>query len=173
VRHHGGGTPRRAVSDLDPARVSMLLAVLNRADSVPYPDMEVYASTVGGIRADEPAVDLAVALALSSAIRDRPLPAGLCAIGEVSLSGDVRRVRTLDRRLAEAARLGFSTALVPGAHAGEPLSAAASQGIRTIPVSTLSEAITAALNLSLAEAGARRPPVLRKISGSVTAETPH
>lgn len=164
-RNHGGGAPRRAVSDLDSARVAMLLAVLNRHDpGLSYAEQEVYAATVGGIGAHEPAVDLAVALALSSAARDMPLPATVCAIGEVSLSGDIRRVPSLDRRLAEATRLGFTTALVPGAHAGEPLAPVSSQGLRTIAVATLAEAITGAVNLSSHAAEGRRP-VLRPVSG--------
>ncbi len=164
-RNHGGGAPRRAVSDLDSARVAMLLAVLSRHDpGLSYAEQEVYAATVGGIGAHEPAVDLAVALALSSAARDLPIPATVCAIGEVSLSGDIRRVPSLDRRLAEAARLGFTTALVPGAHAGEPLAPVSSQGLRTIAVATLAEAITSAGNLS-SHAGEGRRPVLRPVRG--------
>jgi DNA repair protein RadA/Sms len=164
VRSHAA-LPRRAVSDLDSSRVAMLLAVLGKHDrGIPnYSEQEVYAATVGGISASEPAVDLAIALALSSAAREAPLPAGLCAIGEVSLSGDVRRVRTLDRRLAEAARLGFTAALVPGAHSGEPLGAS-TQNIRTIPVNTLGEAIRAGVNL--AERDTPRRPKLRGIEGS-------
>jgi DNA repair protein RadA/Sms len=164
TRSHAGGTPRRAVSDLDSARVAMLLAVLGRHDAsrVSYADQEVYASTVGGIPALEPAVDLAVALALNSAAHDRPIPPTVCAIGEVSLSGDIRRVPSLDRRLAEAARLGFTTAFVPGAHAGEPMGRVSSDGVRTIPVATLAEAITGAMNLSHHATPGRRP-VLRPV----------
>ena len=144
----------------------MLIAVMSRHGDVRLAESEVYAATVGGIAAHEPAVDLAILLALYSAARDRPIPASVCAIGEVSLSGDVRRVGGLDRRLAEAARLGFTTALVPGAHPGEPVSPASSQGIRTVPVATLQDAITAAANLSSRAAEDRRP-VLRPLrSGS-------
>jgi DNA repair protein RadA/Sms len=148
TRAFSSGTPRRSVTDLDPSRVAMLIAVMSRHGDIPIDQSEVYAATVGGIAAHEPAVDLAILLALSSAAREMPIPATTCAIGEVSLSGDVRRVAGLDRRLAEAARLGFTIALVPRAHAGEPVSPASSQGIRTIPVSTLKEAITTATNLS-------------------------
>jgi len=160
----GGGSPRRAVSDLDASRVAMLIAVLTRHGATPLADCEVYAATVGGIAAHEPAVDLAILLALGSAARDVPIPASVCAIGEVSLSGDVRRVGGLDRRLAEAARLGFTTALVPGAHTGEPVNPASSQGIRTVPVATLRDAMTAAENLSRRTAENRRP-TLRPVHG--------
>jgi DNA repair protein RadA/Sms len=157
------GVPRRAVSDLDGARVAMLLAVLARHDHEQrYPESDVYASTVGGIQAVEPAADLAVALALSSAARDLPIPATVCAIGEVSLSGDIRRVSGLDRRLAEAARLGFTTALVPGGHAGEPLGPTSSQGIRTLTVATLADAIAGIANLSQ-HGSARRRAALRPV----------
>jgi DNA repair protein RadA/Sms len=162
----GGGSPRRAVSDLDAARVAMLIAVISRHGDVRLAESEVYAATVGGIAAHEPAVDLAILLALYSAARDRPIPSSVCAIGEVSLSGDVRRVGGLERRLAEAARLGFTTALVPAAHRGEPVSPATSLGIRTVPVATLLDAITAAANLS-SRASEDRRPLLRPLpSGS-------
>jgi DNA repair protein RadA/Sms len=105
--------PRRAVSGLDSARVAMVLAVLQRRGKIPIGDQDVYCATVGGARVTEPAADLALALAVASAARDAPLPAGLIAVGELGLSGEVRRVSGVGRRLAEAARLGFARALVP------------------------------------------------------------
>ncbi len=106
-------SPRRAVSGLDNARVAMLLAVLEKRAGVRLHDAEVYAATVGGKRVVEPAADLALALAVTSARRDVALPADVVVLGEIGLAGDVRRVTGLDRRLAEAARLGFTHALVP------------------------------------------------------------
>jgi DNA repair protein RadA/Sms len=106
-------TPRRAVSGLDSARVAMVLAVLERRGRVHLGEQDVFSATVGGVRVTEPAADLAVALAVASAARDRPLPASVVAVGEVGLSGELRRVGGIGRRLAEAARLGFGTALVP------------------------------------------------------------
>ncbi len=85
-------TPRRAVSGLDSARVAMVLAVVERRGRVRLADRDVFAATVGGVRVTEPAADLAVALAVASAARDTPLPTDLIAVGEVGLSGDVRRV---------------------------------------------------------------------------------
>ena len=120
ARLAGGGTPRRSLAGLDSARVAMLLAGLDRHCGIRLGEYEVYAATVGGIAATEPAADLAIALALASDRRDVALPPGLCAIGEVSLSGDVRRVSGLERRLSDAARLGFHTALVPPPPRGEP-----------------------------------------------------
>ncbi len=105
--------PRRAVSGLDSARVAMVLAVLERRGRVRLGVSDVFAATVGGMRVSEPAADLAIALAVASAARDTALPSGLVVLGEVGLSGDVRRVGAVGRRLAEAARLGFTRALVP------------------------------------------------------------
>jgi len=157
-----GGTPRRAVSDLDSARVSMLLAVLTRHGQLPMSDLEVYAATVGGMAADEPAADLAIALALASAVREVPIPATVCAIGEVSLSGDVRRVPALERRLSEAARLGFRTAFVPSAHILDTTSV--TPAITVIPVGTITEAITKAMKLAHDDHGGRRV-TLRPLDG--------
>jgi DNA repair protein RadA/Sms len=108
-----GGSGRRSVTDLDSSRVNMLLAVLSRHAAMPLADRDVYAASVGGIKVTEPAVDLAVLLAIGSAAKQTALPAHLCAIGEVSLSGDIRRVSSTQRRLSEAARLGFRKVLVP------------------------------------------------------------
>jgi DNA repair protein RadA/Sms len=108
-----GGPARRSFTDLDSSRANMLLAVLGRHASINVIDRDVYAASVGGIKIVEPAVDLAVLLAIASAARDYALPATMCAIGEVSLTGDIRRVSSVQRRLAEAGRLGFRKALVP------------------------------------------------------------
>lgn len=107
------GNPRRATSGLDSSRVSMILAVLERRARVRLGTCDVYTATVGGARLAEPAVDLAVALAVASATGDLPLPPDLVVIGEVGLAGEVRRVTGVERRLTEAARLGFTRALVP------------------------------------------------------------
>ena len=132
------GSPRRSVTDLDASRVAMVLAILTRHAAVKLADQEVYAASVGGLRVTEPAADLAVALAVASAASGRAVPSTVCAVGELSLSGDVRRVGALPRRLAEAARLGFTTALVPAT--AEPVSVA---GLRVVRVGTVCEAIEA------------------------------
>jgi DNA repair protein RadA/Sms len=108
-----GGSARRSVTDLDASRVNMLLAVLGRHAGVQLSERDVYAASVGGIKITEPSVDLAILLAIASAASDIALPSTLCAIGEVSLSGDIRRVSSVQRRLSEASRLGFRRALVP------------------------------------------------------------
>lgn len=163
VAHSVGGSPRRSVSGLDSARVAMLLAVLTKPTQIAFGEYEVYASTVGGLSATEPGADLATGLAIVSAARNIPLPPTLCAIGEVSLSGDVRRVNGIDRRLAEAARLGFRTALVPRDHLGDVVAPEAGD-IQAVPVATVAEAITSATNLSRTQTELRRPS-LRAIDG--------
>ncbi|MBF6299740.1 DNA repair protein RadA [Nocardia amamiensis] len=105
--------PRRAVSGLDYNRVAMVLAVLQSRGRVFLGKSDVYAATVGGMRLVEPAADLAIALAIASADADVPIPPGWVILGEVGLAGEVRKVTGVSRRLAEAERLGFTTALVP------------------------------------------------------------
>ncbi|MFT4123101.1 MAG: DNA repair protein RadA [Microbacteriaceae bacterium] len=101
--------PRRVVNGVDASRVAMLLAVLERRAGVRLSGHDVYVSTVGGIRVAEPAADLAIALALASAARDAPLGAGLAAIGEISLAGEIRPATAARQRATEARRLGFGT----------------------------------------------------------------
>lgn len=130
-------SPRRAVSGLDNARVAMLLAVLEKRGGIRLHDAEVYAATVGGMRVVEPAADLALALAITSAHRDVALPADVVVLGEIGLAGEVRRVTGIERRLAEAARLGFTHALVP------PESGAAPAGMRLTEVHDVASVLTA------------------------------
>ncbi|MFC4554513.1 DNA repair protein RadA [Georgenia faecalis] len=111
--------PRRMTSGLDSARVAMTLAVLQSRLGLTLGGQDTYVSTVGGARAQEPAVDLAVALAVASAARQRSLAEGVVAVGEVGLTGDVRSTVGIQRRLAEAARLGFRRVLVPQGGAKE------------------------------------------------------
>ena len=111
--------PRRVTSGLDASRVGMVLAVLSRRADLKLGKQDVYAATVGGVRLAEPSVDLAVALALASAVVNLSVPGSVVAIGEVGLAGEVRRVTGVQRRLAEAERLGFRLAIVPaGSMAG-------------------------------------------------------
>ena len=135
--------PRRAVSGLDSGRVAMVLAVLSGRGGLKLGDSDVYAATVGGVRLSEPAADLAVALAVLSASSGQPLPPDLVAIGEVGLSGDVRPVTAVARRLAEAARLGFTRALVP-VDAG---TVSPPPGMRVTEVADVGKAVAAAAAL--------------------------
>lgn len=122
--------PRRATSGLDSSRVAMALAVLERRTGVGLGGRDVYVATVGGVRLAEPATDLAVVLAVASSAADLPLREGLVAVGEVGLAGEVRRVGGVRRRLAEAARLGFTTAVVPS---GTEESAPAGMTVHEVP----------------------------------------
>ncbi|MFI6324497.1 DNA repair protein RadA [Nonomuraea sp. NPDC050556] len=105
--------PRRTSSGLDSYRVQMILAVLERRLNARLGGCDVFTATVGGIKLADPAVDLAVLLAVASAAGDKPLPGNLIALGEVGLAGELRPVRDVRRRLTEASRLGFTRALVP------------------------------------------------------------
>lgn len=128
--------PRRATSGMDASRVAMILAVLHRRTGIAVVSEDVYVSTIGGARVVEPAADLALALALASARRDVAVRPGWVAVGEVALSGAIRPVRGMGQRLAEAARLGFTDAVVPpGSEA--PLSG----NIRLHQAATLAEAV--------------------------------
>jgi DNA repair protein RadA/Sms len=105
--------PRRAVSGIDSARAAMITAVLEKRAHLNVGQNDIYLSTVGGMRLTDPSSDLAVALAIASAYADIAMPTTVVAIGEVGLAGDLRRVTGMDRRLGEAARLGFTCAVVP------------------------------------------------------------
>jgi DNA repair protein RadA/Sms len=116
--------------------------------------MDIYLSTVGGMRLTDPSSDLAVAIAMASAFINRPLPGTAVVIGEVGLAGDLRRVTGMDRRLAEAARLGFTTALVPAGCGPAP------KGMRTLESATLGDALRAMGSITSA-ALRLVPPVVR------------
>lgn len=109
--------PRRVTHGVESSRVAMILAVLQRRAGIRLHTREVYVSTVGGARLSDPASDLATAIAVASAASDRAFGRPVVALGEVGLSGELRRVPDLDRRLTEAARLGFTVALVPAGSA--------------------------------------------------------
>ncbi|HBI82261.1 DNA repair protein RadA [Orrella sp. NBD-18] len=109
--------PRRLTVGLEGNRLAMLLAVLNRHAGVSTHDQDVFVNAVGGVRITEPAADLAVLLAIISSLRNRPLPKGLIAFGEVGLAGEVRPAPRGQERLREAAKLGFSIAMIPRANA--------------------------------------------------------
>ena len=112
----GGPSPRRLSVGLDRDRLAMLLAVLHRHAGVACMDQDVFVNAVGGVRISEPAADLAVMLAIQSSLRGKPLPRGFLAFGEVGLAGEVRPAPRGQERLKEAAKLGFSVALIPKAN---------------------------------------------------------
>jgi DNA repair protein RadA/Sms len=138
----GYGTPARRASGVDPNRLALLLAVLGRRAGVALGTHDVYANLAGGLSVTEPGLDLAIALALASSLRDRPVTADTVAVGEVGLLGELRPTGGLERRLREAARLGFSRAIVPAGRSGRPPDV---EGLEIIAVETLRAAIEAAL----------------------------
>ena len=113
----GGPSPRRLSVGLERDRLAMLLAVLHRHAGVACMDQDVFVNAVGGVRISEPAADLAVLLAITSSLRGRALPKGFIAFGEVGLAGEIRPAPRGQERLKEAAKLGFSVAVVPRANA--------------------------------------------------------
>lgn len=129
------GTPRRLVSGLDSQRVAMVLAVLERRVGLPISGDDVYVSVIGGIRTEEPATDTAVALALASNFYEEPLPWNLVAMGEIGLTGEIRRVEGGQRRLLEARRHGFSRVILPRSMLEETQM----DGLEVIGVSTVQE----------------------------------
>ena len=153
--------PRRSAHGLDGGRLNQLLAVLEKHCKVPFGKDEVYASAVGGIRVVEPAADLPLALAIVSTKRNRALPGNVVAFGEVGLSGDIRQVSHAPRRLIEAARLGFTRAIVPYGTPGGPAS------LRMVRVSTINEAIAEAMHGDDANGqdGREQPARLRAVGG--------
>ena len=133
----GGPSPRRLSVGLDRDRLAMLLAVLHRHAGVACMDQDVFVNAVGGVRISEPAADLAVLLAITSSLRGRALPKGFIAFGEVGLAGEVRPAPRGQERLKEAAKLGFTVAVVPKANAPKkPI-----EGLTLHPVERIEEAL--------------------------------
>ncbi|MBT1173820.1 DNA repair protein RadA [Bifidobacterium sp. MA2] len=133
-------TPRRAVNGVDANRIAMLVAVLYRHGRVNLLSNDLYISTIAGGLAKEPACDLAIVAALASAARHAPIARTTCAIGEISLTGQVRPAPRLEYRLREAARLGFTTAVVPRLRRRVAI-----PGLRVVEVTTLKAALDALL----------------------------
>ena len=132
-----GGNPRRLTVGLDGNRLAMLLAVLHRHGGIPCYDQDVFVNAVGGVRIAEPAVDLAVAMAVVSSLRNKPIPHKLAVFGEIGLAGEIRPVQRGQERLKEAAKLGFTQALCPKANLPKGRIA----GMEVRGVASLSEAL--------------------------------
>jgi DNA repair protein RadA/Sms len=130
-------SPRRLCVGLEQNRLAMLLAVLHRHAGIACFDQDVFVNAVGGVRIDEPAADLAVLLAIVSSLRNRPLPRKLVAFGEVGLAGEIRPAPRGQERLREAAKLGFTHALIPKANAPrQPI-----RGIEVIALERVEQAV--------------------------------
>jgi DNA repair protein RadA/Sms len=136
--------PRRLAVGLEQHRLAMLLAVLHRHAGIACFDQDVFLNAVGGVKISEPAADLAVLLAIQSSIRNRALPKELIVFGEVGLAGEIRPCPRGQERLKEAAKLGFTIAIIPKAN----LPKSKIPGLRVIPVERIDEAISAASELS-------------------------
>lgn len=136
-----GGTPRRQVSGLDYSRTSIVLAVLERRLGLQLQTHDIYLNVAGGMRIEEPAADLGVALAVASSFRNKPVGDRTLIFGEVGLAGEVRAVGQAVSRLDEAARMGFTRCILPK---GNAVSGSQKAGLELIPVSTVLEAIQAA-----------------------------
>jgi DNA repair protein RadA/Sms len=147
------GTPQRVVSGFDPRRLALLLAVLERRVGLRLGRHDVFATATGGITLDEPGTDLGLALAVASSYRSRPVLPGTLAVGEVSLSGELRRVSRVEARVREAAALGFRRAAVPALQAADARVA----GIEVVPVADLRAAIGALLGAKVAVATTAPP----------------
>jgi len=129
------GSAKRKVSGLDRSRLDMLIAVLEKRGGMRLADQDVFASSVGGMRVGEPAADLAVALAIAGAHLEREVGHGTCAVGEIGLGGEVRSVQQAERRIVEAARMGFKRIICPDARWPKV------KGAELVPVKTLDHAI--------------------------------
>jgi len=144
----GGPSPRRLSVGLDKDRLAMLLAVLHRHAGVACMDQDVFVNAVGGVRISEPAADLAVLLSITSSLRGKPLPKGFFAFGEVGLAGEVRPAPRGQERLKEAAKLGFSVAVVPKANLPKNLKSKDFEGLTIHAVERVEEAMAVVRDLA-------------------------
>lgn len=133
------GTPRRTTNGFDAGRLALLLAVLEKRAGISLFNQDVYINVAGGLSLTEPAADLALCAAVASSVRDTCVPGDWAVIGEVGLAGEIRAVSQADRRLAECARLGFHTAVIPRENARH---LRAPEGMRIYGVETLGEAVS-------------------------------
>ena len=136
------GSPRRTVTGMNPNRISLLLAVLEKSVGLHLSDRDVFVNVAGGVKLDEPAVDIAAALALASSFRERPVAEKLMAFGEVGLAGEVRAVDMARQRIAEAEKFGFTQCIMPRGCSGD---LDASGTMELMAVAELSEAVENAL----------------------------
>jgi len=136
------GLPRRTANGVDFNRLLLLAAVLNKRVGLRLSDQDIFVNVVGGLKINEPAVDLAVATAIASSFRNTPVAADLAIVGEIGLSGELRAVGQLSKRLNEAAKLGFKRCLVPKSFRRQEI---ASDGIEVVGVRSLREALQVAL----------------------------
>jgi len=138
VSPSGFGTPRRMATGIDYNRVNLIIAVLEKRVGLNLQNQDAYVNIIGGIRLDEPAVDLATALAITSALRNQPIPSSLAAIGEIGLTGELRAVNQIERRLSEVLKLGFKACMIPAANMKN---IHIPEGLKVLPAKNLTEAL--------------------------------
>lgn len=136
------GNPRRTANGIDHNRVSLLMAVLEKRVGLLLQNQDAYLNVAGGVRLDEPAIDLAIAISIASSFRDRPTKPSDVMIGEIGLTGEVRRVSRIEQRVHEAAKLGFTRVILPKKNIG---GWAIPNGIQVIGIDTVGQALEYAL----------------------------
>ena len=144
------GLPRRTANGIDFNRLLLIAAVLSKRVGLALGSQDIIVNVVGGLRVNEPAADLGIALAIASSLRGVAIDSGLVAVGELGLSGELRGVPQLERRLAEAAKLGFQRCLVPKSREG---AAPIPQGIEAVAVESVRESLKVALPRSGRQTG--------------------
>src|SRR5215213_396220 len=151
--------PRRTANGFDMNRLLMLIAVLSKRVGLPLFNQDIYVNIVGGLRITEPAADLAVAVAIASSYRNQRVRQDMVLVGEVGLSGELRSIGQLDRRLGEAAKLGFTRSLAPSTSASLRI-----EGLGVAEVRSIAEAV----DLALERTGDQQPPIndQRSVSSS-------
>jgi DNA repair protein RadA/Sms len=157
---------RRNTNGVDYNRTMLLLAVLEKIGGLHVSGCDAYINVVGGLELDEPSADLAIALAVASSFRDKPIGEDLCAVGEVGLTGELRSVQNINQRLQEIARLGFKRCVIP-AHCKDDVKAP--EGLRILPAKSIREAVNAVVILTAAE---RRSGPTKGLSTEKTCFTP-
>ncbi len=138
----GFGTPRRMSTGFDYNRMSMLLAVLEKRAGFIFSNMDAYVNVIGGLKLDEPAADLTVAMALVSSLKDKPVGDKVLAFGEVGLGGEIRAVNNCEQRINEAYRLGFEKCIIPF-HNYKPLPKELKTSLDIVPVRNIRDAFSA------------------------------
>ena len=138
VCHSNFGIPRRQATGMDLNRLNLLMAVLEKRLNLQMSDCDAYVNLAGGMRIAEPAIDLGVAMAAASSFKTRAIDDRTIAFGEIGLSGEVRGVSQASQRVAEAAKLGFTTCVLPAVNAGQ---IKVREGVRVIGVRTVRDAI--------------------------------
>ncbi|AIM16643.1 MULTISPECIES: DNA repair protein RadA [Neobacillus] len=136
------GNPRRMATGVDHNRVPLLMAVLEKRVGMLLANQDAYLKVAGGVKLDEPAIDLAIAVSIASSFRDKPTRTTDCIIGEVGLTGEVRRVSRIEQRVQEAAKMGFERIILPANNLG---GWTGPKGVQLIGVTSVSEALRAAL----------------------------